>query len=78
MKKEETNEFSPMQEALMKVLSCMEMEMNDKVLICLYLQEDKQIYDFIMWLNKEVPFEEVKSRTEEIKRKARQISQGIL
>lgn len=78
MKKEETNEFTPAQDLLLTVLGAMEMEMNDKVLIALYLQEHNQIGKFLHWLQEEVPFEEVKNRTEEIKRRARQISQGIL
>ena len=78
MKKEKVNEFTPEQELLLTVLSEMEMEMNDKVLIALYLQEHDKIGKFLHWLQDEVPFEEVESRVEEIKRKARLISGGIL
>ena len=78
MKKEKVNEFTPMQDLLLKVLSEMEMNMNDKVLIAMYLQKDNQIMKFIEYLDEQVPFEEVKNRVEEIKRKARLISGGIL
>lgn len=64
-----------MQEKLMKVLASMKMEMPNKVLIAIKLQNDEQIYRFVKWLKEEVPESQVESRQGEIVNKAIEISQ---
>lgn len=64
-----------MQEKLMKVLASMKMEMPNKVLIAIKLQNDEQIYRFVKWLKEEVPESRVESRQGEIVNKAIEISQ---
>ena len=64
-------ERTKMQEALYKVLATMDIEKPNKVLIAMKLKEDKEIYDFLVWLKEEVPTEDlVKENEKQIVRKA--------
>lgn len=63
-----------MQQALMKVLGSMKMEMPSKVLIAMKLKDENHIYQFLQWLQKEVQEKEVENRQDEIVNKAIEIS----
>ena len=66
-----------MREALLKVLASMDMEMPNKVLIAMALQDNREkIYKFLIWLKQEVPEEQVNKRQYEIANKAIKIAHG--
>ena len=70
----ETEELTAMQRALLKVLVCMPLQKEDKILIMLTLTKDEHIYVFLKWLQAEIPEEQIKPRMDEIIAKAVEIS----
>lgn len=62
--------LSEMQKCLYKVLGCMDINEDSKVLIAMKLKTDKQIYDFLRFIKDEVPEQSVKPREDEIVNKA--------
>lgn len=62
--------LSEMQKCLYKILGCMDINEENKVLIAMKLKTDKQIYDFLRFLKDEVPEQSVKTREDEIVNKA--------
>ena len=72
----ETEELTPMQKALLRVLIHMPLQEEDKVLITILLQMDEQIYEFLIWLKEEVPENQIKVKESEIMEKAVQISKS--
>ncbi len=66
-----------MNEILMKVLASMKMDEENKVLIAMKLTKDSQIYDFLKWLQKEVPEEKVSNMQDEIVGKAVELSKIV-
>ena len=71
-----TQQFSKMQECLMKVLSTMDIKDKNKVLISLELTEDKQIYTFLKWLKENLPERKTKWCEREILRQVSIITKG--
>ncbi len=71
-----TQQFSKMQEYLIKVLSTMNIRKENKVLISLELTKDKQIYTFLKWLKEEMPEHKTKYCERDILRQVSIITKG--